>query len=378
MSDREWQDNVVQRNIANTYAWTADNGFLSEEHSFSSSRSESLGGSYDFTRAEGIHVETKLAIMSVGFYGESDAILSGHLKISTTKSQDSSEDFGLSVNVGGEGFISAQAKPLPAPFTISANSFDLTTLNNGDLPDSINTAIRNNMSIDIDADYQYVVREYYANIQWKLIVDAQDRSDSYSFILSVDNNILTIAPVKNGLYPIDYEKDALPGKVKGYRFMSYYLEPDKDAFDTFFSHVVDPDWLASADPDAIALRQSQDNPNDVWRCLHRVTYVNRVPPVPGEGNSVEDAEDIANDVARPDTLSIKDNGMLINYLQGHDIFTDQRVDQQKLAEAIQGLLDSVLPTMENTVDAEAQITTLVTQYIEAYYAPESLPEGETL
>ena len=45
----------------------------------------------------------------------------------------------------------------------------------------------------------------------------------------------------------------MPGKVKGYRFMSFYLAPRLDHFDEFFNQVIDPDWLqGSRDPDAAA------------------------------------------------------------------------------------------------------------------------------
>ncbi len=75
-----------------------------------------------------------------------------------------------------------------------------------------------------------------------------------------------------------------PGKVDAYRFMSFYLEPRSDHFDTFFNQVVDPIWLEqSDDPNAQALREVRDdNKGDrkpaCWRVMHRVTYVSRVLP----------------------------------------------------------------------------------------------------
>jgi hypothetical protein len=68
-----------------------------------------------------------------------------------------------------------------------------------------------------------------------------------------------------------------PGKVRQYRFMSIYLPPRvRNA--SAFRAVVDPTWRRlSNDPTARALREIDDS-NPVWRVLHRVTYVERVPP----------------------------------------------------------------------------------------------------
>lgn len=69
----------------------------------------------------------------------------------------------------------------------------------------------------------------------------------------------------------------VPGeKVDRYRFMSFYLEGSTQNFQDFFTYVVDPEWLASNDEEARALRQTQSGkPNKTWRVLHRVTYVER-------------------------------------------------------------------------------------------------------
>ncbi|NES76333.1 MULTISPECIES: LamG domain-containing protein [unclassified Okeania] len=72
---------------------------------------------------------------------------------------------------------------------------------------------------------------------------------------------------------------AEPGKVDAYRFKSFYLAPDRDHFNEFFETVIDPNWLLTSDSnDAFALRQARASANHVWRVLHRVTYVSRVPP----------------------------------------------------------------------------------------------------
>lgn len=86
----------------------------------------------------------------------------------------------------------------------------------------------------------------------------------------------------------DYkDRPILPGeKVDRYRFMSFYLEGSTNHFQDFFNYVVDPEWLASNDEEARALREAQaGKPNKAWRVLHRVTYVER-PALMGFGHDV--------------------------------------------------------------------------------------------
>lgn len=79
--------------------------------------------------------------------------------------------------------------------------------------------------------------------------------------------------------PAGYSEDDAPGKVAGYRFMSFFLAPSTSNFDAFWTEVVDQNWLqSSADPAAAALLTATVQSNGAWRILHRVTYVSRVPP----------------------------------------------------------------------------------------------------
>ncbi|NUM44065.1 MAG: RICIN domain-containing protein [Anaerolineales bacterium] len=75
-------------------------------------------------------------------------------------------------------------------------------------------------------------------------------------------------------------------KVDRYRFMTFYLEGSTNHWHDFFTEVVDPEWLASNDEEARALRQSSlAAPNKTWRVLHRVTYVER-PALMGFGRDL--------------------------------------------------------------------------------------------
>lgn len=68
-----------------------------------------------------------------------------------------------------------------------------------------------------------------------------------------------------------------PGKVRQYRFFSFLL-PASQANADGFAKVVDPVWKEqSNDPAARAMREL-DTSGPAWRVLHRVTYVERIPP----------------------------------------------------------------------------------------------------
>jgi len=65
--------------------------------------------------------------------------------------------------------------------------------------------------------------------------------------------------------------------VTAYRFFSFFLPPSSRNA-AHFGTIVDPIWKQlSNDPAARALREL-DASNPVWRVMHRVTYVERVPP----------------------------------------------------------------------------------------------------
>lgn len=70
---------------------------------------------------------------------------------------------------------------------------------------------------------------------------------------------------------------AAPGKVKAYRFMTIY-DPPSMQNSADFKSIVDSAWLQQSNaPMARALR-SANLSNPTWRVMHRVTYIERVPP----------------------------------------------------------------------------------------------------
>lgn len=97
-----------------------------------------------------------------------------------------------------------------------------------------------------------------------------------------------------------YARDAAPGKVDAYRYMSFLIAPEEDNF-TQLRKVVDANWLAnSTTAGAAAMREAMNNPSTPWRVLHRTTYVSRVP---APFQPVKDDTDAPNITAPANLLS---------------------------------------------------------------------------
>ncbi|AOY79104.1 LamG domain-containing protein [Moorena producens JHB] len=117
-----------------------------------------------------------------------------------------------------------------------------------------------------------------------------------------------------------------PGeKVDRYRFMSFYLEGSTQNFNDFFTYVVDPEWLASNDEEARALRQAKGKANKTWRVLHRVTYVER-PALMGFARDV-------HQTSSEDGVAIA----VVNYFQ--DISQKQKLLETKVDQLLTMLKD---------------------------------------
>ncbi|NEO96648.1 MAG: hypothetical protein F6K56_43690, partial [Moorea sp. SIO3G5] len=96
-------------------------------------------------------------------------------------------------------------------------------------------------------------------------------------------------------------------------------------FNAFFTYVVDPEWLASNDEEARALRQAKGKANKTWRVLHRVTYVER-PALMGFGRDVRQTS--------------TENGVttaVVNYFQ--DISQKQKLLETKVDQLLKMLKD---------------------------------------
>lgn len=119
----------------------------------------------------------------------------------------------------------------------------------------------------------------------------KSKESSRNFELGVDLEVESFLQKYNpGAEPPAFDGVSTPGKVTAYRFNSYYLAPKKEHFQSFFSQVVQQDWLHfSNQSEAVALREAMSQVNRVWRVMHRVTYVSRVPPEFRETPTVEKA-----------------------------------------------------------------------------------------
>lgn len=134
--------------------------------------------------------------------------------------------------------------------------------------------------VHLDGEFAYLVGSYAeldalggGHVD---VTATKRRSDSAAFGLDVNLTGDRYLHAFNGQVP---DAEPAPGKVEAYRFMSAYLAPSKENAETFFSKVVDPDWLANGNDDyAVALREAQTGTNPAWRLLHRTTYVRRIPP----------------------------------------------------------------------------------------------------
>ncbi len=145
------------------------------------------------------------------------------------------------------------------------------------------------------------------------------------------------------------DRPLMPGeKVDRYRFSSFFLEGNSNHFNDFFNYVVDPEWLASNDEEARALRQVNiSKPNKTWRILHRVTYVER-PALMGFGNdtrpllNTEEENDLLTQVERIDN-NVKDVETNTNQLKRKIAHLEEALKTAKAQnDAITGKLETIL------------------------------------
>ena len=140
--------------------------------------------------------------------------------------------------------------------------------------------------------------------------------------------------------------DDTPGKVKAFRYKSFYLAPESDHFDDFFKKVIDPKWLRfSNDPAAAALRQAQTAKNSVWRSFHRVTYVERVPPTLGSAPTQSKV------AAERTIINLKQNQKLINLVKAALLGNQTTWTKEKVKAAV----TAVLATNTGTVASDSPL-----------------------
>lgn len=362
-SKEDWLAQVANRSLVNTYVWTAEGGTATKESSQSASRREAIGVDFGISGSVGIKAEGHYMVgfgFLIGVTGGLEASAGLKLNGLHTSAHSDQASFSLESEVEGEHFLATQAIPIdvtvPANCSWSArpapgNPDDRAYLSPSDpltaaliaagAVTRIRVSYRTFSAQDVPASSgfytdsdgtwttRYVIQQ--KNDQWYL----EDSKLRYQAAVNATQVLLTpFSELEQ--YPISYLAEPCPGKVLGYRFMSFYLEPDVENFkalrknDDPDAQIIDKDWLDNPDdPNAIALKDALTRTNAAWRVYHRVTYVNRMPPEKEgaeEGGLAERDVDassemvahvaLPNTIMRPDSISMARNGTLIRVLLG--------------------------------------------------------------
>ncbi len=344
------------RDFANQYIWTADGGLKADElevevdTKFVFGGTITLGGSLKGSMEE--ELEAGLG-MEFGENSRLDLTASLELHIKGDMAFSSSSKINLSSSVAGEGFLAKLTKTSPTIVGDDSTYTDwVEALNSGTVPDAMAEAA------GISLSAKYIVENQVDPDTGSDIPNSWLLTDilcKFNIVGDVSKNTLSLTPPSAipGQYPVLYSADSCPGKVRDYRFSTIYQHPRKSNFDLLFGKskkqdepIIDPDWLNSSDPDAVAMRQASKQRNDVWRVLHRVTYVNRVPmddsrevgtTAPATGSA--SYEQVGNDTLRPDDYSMASNSMMIaTGLNGLDPFNP---DIARMSSNVDTVLDTL-------------------------------------
>ncbi|VXD10616.1 hypothetical protein, Concanavalin A-like lectin/glucanases superfamily motives [Planktothrix serta PCC 8927] len=188
-----------------------------------------------------------------------------------------------------------------------------------------------------------------------------EKSFSLNVELEVPDNIQKYVDSK----PI-YDQNGKPvlqaGKVDAYRFMTFYLEPSVQNFDTFVNKVVDPIWLEeSKHPNAAAIRNAlktqqkakKDTEKSIpWRVMHRVTFVSRVlPEIPVDKTPQTPEETLK-------AADIDSNYELIKRLE--PFVSDKLDDYVQFTDAVRNAIDAYIPELKPAKD-------YIVEYMCQYY-----------
>lgn len=126
-------DAHANRNIANTYVWTADGGFFAETTNTVDVVSETTGGSYSVSGAVTTSLEVGFEVMGVGVGLQFDASLGGGMTVTRQRSKEASRSHSLAVNCAptndlqkyenGQPRYDTAGKPVKVPGKVDAYRF---------------------------------------------------------------------------------------------------------------------------------------------------------------------------------------------------------------------------------------------------------------
>ncbi|WP_411146028.1 LamG-like jellyroll fold domain-containing protein [Streptomyces sp. x-80] len=260
-----------RRNIANTYAWSADGGFFAETTEATDVVTEVTSGSFDISGSLSFSASGGVKIFGVGATLQVDVSAGGALHRTRARTREATRSFSLNVVCDPPGDM---------------------------------------QGYDKDA---------------------------------------------NPVFEDDGTPVTVPGRVDAYRFMTFYLDADKDNFEDFYAKVVDPKWLqGSNDPNAAALRQARQSEKKppCWRVMHRVTFISRTlsETVPDSAPAVEKAMRAEN---------IDSNYELIRKLEPY--IKDRATSYRELARAVRDTLARQFPGL-------VPHTEQIIGYLSVYYA----------
>ncbi|GAA0279195.1 hypothetical protein GCM10009527_089440 [Actinomadura nitritigenes] len=116
----------ANRNLVNTYVWTAAGGHFAETQDVLDTYSESVGGSYSLRASVGDEVSADVEVFTVGVSLDVKASIGGHLELGVSKTRDSETAFGLAVTLppGQDiGTVDAQGRWVRDPGKVDAYRF---------------------------------------------------------------------------------------------------------------------------------------------------------------------------------------------------------------------------------------------------------------
>jgi Concanavalin A-like lectin/glucanases superfamily len=197
------------------------------------------------------------------------------------------------------------------------------------------------------------------------LTKSKTRDSESSFSLNVELEVPdNIQKYQDGtpMYDAKGQPVLQPGKVDAYRFMTFYLEPSVQNFDTFVNKVVDPIWLAeSKHPNAAAIRSAikgqqkakKDTEKSIpWRVMHRVTFVSRVLPEISTDKMPQTPEETLK------AADIDSNYELIKRLE--PFVSDKVNDYVQFTDAVRNTIEAYMPELKPAKD-------YIVEYMCQYY-----------
>ncbi len=89
----------MNRDLVNTYVWSADGGLYAESNETMEVQTETAGGSYEFTGKGGVGGSIQTTIFGAAIEFELNALFVGHHKVAINKSKESNSSFQMGVNL---------------------------------------------------------------------------------------------------------------------------------------------------------------------------------------------------------------------------------------------------------------------------------------